>query len=189
MKILTINWSISDGSIAQIIHDIENGTKGKCEFIHCYQIGEKSSLNNYLVTSRYITRFYYGLSRVIGLKYGLGILPTLKLLNYIANKKPDMIHIHCPNMYTVNLYFLLNRLKRRGIPIVITNHAEFFYTGNCSYALDCTGYLNGCKKCNRVFDTCHRYYFNWTNLEWKLMKKAFTNFSQLKMVEIGRAHV
>ena len=175
LKILTVNWSEDEGSIAKLIRDIAAELSGKCVFFHCYQVGGRSEGNNYRVASWNLTRFYYLLARIIGIKYGLGIVPTLALIRHIKKIGPDIVHIHCPNFYSINLYLLFRFLKKEKYPVLITNHAEFFYTGNCAYAIECRKYMTGCQDCKRVFDTVHRYYINRTEYEWRKMKEAFSH--------------
>lgn len=186
LRVVTINWSVSDGSIAKLIRDIEKEEETKCEFYHCYQVGEANHGREYLVAGWNVTRFYYALARIVGLKYGVGTIPTRKMIRYMKRISPDLVHIHCPNFYNINIYMLLSYLKKSEIPVVITNHAEFFYTGNCAYAEECTGYMTGCGECKRIFDTHHRYWINRTKTEWKKMKAAFENFKYLKMVVVSQ---
>ncbi len=185
IKVLTLNCMVNEGSTSKIINDIANCTKDECEFFQCYQIGEKSSGNNYRVSSWNVTRFYFLLARIVGLKYGVGNYPTRKLLRYIDKINPDIVHIHCPNFYSINLYRLFSHLKKKQYKVVITNHAEFFYTGNCAYAKECEGYQTGCKKCNRVFDEKHKYLLNRTHAEWKKMKQAFWGADNFLMTVVS----
>lgn len=181
IKVLTINWSDKEGSIAKIIKDIKENLDEKCIFYHCYQVGDAPKGTDYRVASWNITRFYYLLARIVGLKYGVGTLPTVKTLKYIQKINPDLVHVHCPNFYNLNLYMLFAFLKRKQIPTLITNHAEFYYTGNCAHAVDCEGYLTGCHECKRVFDVTHKYLFNRTAYEWKKMKLAFNGTNRFAM--------
>lgn len=175
IKVLTINWSGSEGSTVKLIRDIEKYTADSFEYYHCYQVGKKSKDNNYLVAPWSVTKFYYAWARVVGLKYGVGILPTVRLVRYIEKVSPDIIHVHCPNFYNIHLYMLFRYLKKRKYPVIVTNHAEFFYTGNCAYAFECQGYIEGCKKCSRVFDSRHKFLLNRTHAEWKKMRQAFSD--------------
>lgn len=185
IKVVTINCMINEGSTSKIIKDVEKLTQNECEFYHCYQIGPKGDEKNYLVSPWNITRFYFVLSRLTGLKYGVGNIPTKFLLKYIDKIKPDIIHIHCPNFYSINLYRLFRHLKKKKYPVLITNHAEFFYTGNCAHADDCNGYLTGCHNCERVFDKKYKYIFNRTAYEWRKMKEAFTNAPNFMMTVVS----
>lgn len=186
LKILTINWTDSEGSIRKIISDLEGQTQDSCEYYHCYQVGKKGNDHNYLVAAWGITKFYYGLARICGLKYGVGTVPTLGLLCWIHKVNPDVVHVHCPNFYTINLYMLFNYLKQKKYPCIITNHAEFFYTGNCAHAFDCNAYLTGCKKCTKIFDYKHRFLLNRTHHEWKKMQDAFSDAKRFRMTAVSQ---
>lgn len=174
IKVLMVNWNMDSGSISSIMHNIEKCNMQDLDVRYCYQAGNPAVGKNYRVTGWNLAKCYYVFARITGIKYGLGTLPTLFLLRYVRKSNPDIVHIHCPNLYTINLYFLFDWLKKKDIPTIITNHAEFFYTGNCGHALDCTGYLTGCKRCTRVFDSYHRFLINRTSYEWKKMKKSFS---------------
>lgn len=184
-KILTVNCTSDNGSIPKIISDIEKENPG-FEYFHCYQIGEKSTdIHEYLVDSWNMTRIYYGLSRVSGIKYGLGGKPTSRLIRHIKKVDPDLIHIHCPNFYSISIYKLFHYLKESGIPVLITNHAEFFYTGNCAYSFECMGVTSGCHHCKRQFDSVHPYMINRTHYEWKKMREAFQGAANFMMTVVS----
>lgn len=184
-KILTINCTSDNGSIPKIISDIENENP-EYEYFHCYQIGKRSDdVHEYLVDSWNMTRIYYGLSRIVGIKYGLGNRPTTRLVHHIRKVCPDLVHVHCPNFYNINIYRLLHQLKEANIPILLTNHAEFYYTGNCAHSLDCKGFTTGCHHCRRQFDSVHPYIINRTHYEWKKMKEAFSGAKNFTMTVVS----
>lgn len=186
IRVLTINWTNIDGSTIKLINDIERYSTDDCIFYKVYQVGEKPrNEREYLVAPWKITKLYYGLSRIVGIKYGLGLLPTYGVLSYIRKVNPDVVHIHCPNFYNINLYKLFDFLKKKQINTVITNHAEFFYTGNCAYHIDCNGYLTGCLQCKRQFDSKHKYLLNRTHYEWTKMKKSFHRANRFIMTVVS----
>lgn len=188
MKILTINCVNKSGSTGKIICDIERVlSKSECSFIHCYESGAApESENEYKITkNRNEYLFNYIIARVTGKKYGSGSRTTRRLIKKIKETAPDIVHIHCPNTYSVNLYMLLDFLKRNDIRTVVTNHAEFFYTGNCAHANECMQFQTGCKKCTKVFDKKYPFLLNRTAYEWRKMKQAFEGFKHLKMVAVS----
>lgn len=186
MKVLFINCTYKEGSTGKIICDISKEAAIE-EYRFCYENGPKSDGKQlYLIANRFEQLFYYCWARMVGLKYSTGYLPTARLLAYLRKEKPDVVHIHCPNAYTVNIPWLLNFLKRKKIPTVITNHAEFFYTGNCPHAYDCTKYLTGCGHCDFVFDAKRKFLFDRTHREWVRMKNAFDGFDTVKMVCVSK---
>lgn len=54
MKILTVNCVYKEGSTGKIIDDIARCLQGRCEFISCYEYGEKMKSDNcYRIAGRY----------------------------------------------------------------------------------------------------------------------------------------
>lgn len=185
MKVLTINCIYEKFSTGTIIKDIAYELKDSVDFIFTYEIGPKSINGRYRIAGKYEFYLNYVLARLMGLKYGTGVFTTNKLCRYIACNKPDVVHIHCPNTNSVNLYKLIDFLKVNQIPTVITNHAEFFYTGNCAYAEECLGFTTGCGSCKKVFDASHPYLFDRTAFEWKKMKRSFEGFDKLILIAVS----
>ena len=72
---------------------------------------------------------------------------TARLINYIEDFKPDVIHIHELHAYFVNHVQLLHYLREKQIPLVWTFHCEYMYTGKCGFAYDCRRYMTGCGDC------------------------------------------
>lgn len=187
MKILTVNCVYEIYSTGKIIKNIADFLAGSdCEFFHCYEFGEKPTVSNaFRISGKYEYYFYYLWSRMIGLPYGTGYFSTMRLLGKIKKITPDIVHIHCPNANAVNIYWVLNYLKRKKIPTIITNHAEYFYTGNCAHAFECKGYVNGCKECKEYKRQTSSWHFDRTAYAWKRMKKTFNGFDRLVMVAVS----
>lgn len=187
MKILTINCYYEKYSTGKIIKDIESELISKgCQFVHCYECGEKSTEKNaYRLSGYWEYRVYYVLSHLSGAQYAGGILSNVRLKRILKKENPDIVHIHCPNAFSLNLYKLLDYLKKNKISTVITNHAEFFFTGNCAHADACNGYISGCKVCPDYKSATHSIIFNRTKSSWKKMKKSFENFEKIYMVAVS----
>lgn len=181
MKILTINCVHKVYSTGKLIEWIDEYTREKygVEYLHCYEVGEDAKQQDeYRTASPFWFKVNCKISELTGWLYGCGMIHTELLCNRIKKYNPDIVHVHCPNARTVNLYRLFSFLKKCGYPTVITNHAEFYYTGNCSYAETCIGYLTGCTKCENSK-------LRHTHSAWVKMKKAFENFGNLTMVAVS----
>lgn len=174
MRVLTINCYFPMYSTGKLIKSLEDELSQQgVDFFHCYEAGEKYSGNNAMRLSGFLEyRIYYHWARITGNRYGTGLFSTNRLLNKIKNWNPDVVHIHCPNASSINLYKLLKYLKKNAIPTVITHHAEFFYTGNCPHAYDCNAYLDGCRNCENFHQAIESCFFNRTAQAWKKMKAA-----------------
>ena len=86
-------------------------------------------------------------ARIAGLPYGHCAWATRRLIGQIHRIRPDVVHLQCLNGHFCNLYHLLAFLKEAQIPTVLTLHAEFPYTGGCSHAGTCSGFLQRCTGC------------------------------------------
>lgn len=62
-------------------------------------------------------------------------------------KQADVIHLHWVNQAFLSLNDL-ERIVNSGKPVVITMHDQWYYTGVCHYAGDCTEYQTECTKCH-----------------------------------------
>lgn len=182
MKILTLNWTYKYGSTGKLICDIEQELKN-CTFFHCYEYEVQGKPGNGLCLSgKIMSRVYNRTSKIKGLQYQNGVGPTRRVFKAINEFRPDIVHIHCPNGNTLNLYKILRYLKEHNVCTIITNHAEFFYTGNCAYAFECEGYLYGCNKCKNYKNATRSLLFDRANEAWTKMKEALSGFSNLYMV-------
>lgn len=188
MKILTLNWSYKVYSIGKIIKDIELSLDNRenVEFVHCYEFGERSDdCNTYRLSGNIEYKMYWILAHLTGLQYAAGVFSNIRLRRIIESEKPDIVHVHCPNAFSVNLYELFDFLKSRKIATVITNHAEFYFTGNCAHAEECKGYMEGCTRCERWKEASHSWLFNRTEQAWRLMEKSFEGFDRVQLVAVS----
>ncbi len=186
MKVMTINCVYQIGSTGKIIEVIAERLSDRCEFYFCYEKGCKPAADHcYRIAYKWEYLFYHILSRLSGLQYSTGYITTWRLCRYIRKVNPDIVHLHCPNSNTVNIPKLLSFLKKEKIPVAVTNHAEFYYTGNCAYAFDCLKFKMGCGNCRYVFDAHHPYLFDRTSYEWKRMKDALSDNPDLVMAAVS----
>lgn len=187
MKIMQINSFYNAGSTGKIVFDIH-----KCllsngqDSVVCYGRGSCTEEQNVYKTcselSAKINRTY---SRLTGLKYGGCFFSTHKLISIIKKEKPDIVHIHCINGYFVNIYRIISYLNNHNIKTVLTLHAEFMYTANCGYSLECDKWKTGCGNCPRLKQEIHSFFIDNTSLSWKKMKKAFDGFENLRVVSVS----
>lgn len=179
MKVLHINGVIHRGSTGSIIDSINNVLlKNDEKFGVAYGIG-KHEKDGFKFCYRYEQALYRRCSMITGYRYGFAPFSTQRLIRIIDKFNPSIIHIHSINGNCVNIYTLLEYIKRNKIPLVITNHAEFFYTANCTSTYGCRGYISGCQEChNKDWATDYALFPN-TAKSWLKMKNAFNGFSRI----------
>ena len=180
MKILQVNNCYKQGSTGKIVYDIHNQLIQRgVESVVCYGRGDSVVEENvYKICSNLYAKANSAFSRLTGVMYGGCLLSTLKLISIIKKEQPDVVHLHCINGYFVNIYRLVEWLKKSGIKIVLTLHAEFIHTANCGYALDCDKWKTGCGKCPRLKRDTKSWFFDGTAHSWNKMKKAFDGFNE-----------
>lgn len=187
MKVLQINCVYNNGSTGKIVNDIHNVLlENGIESVVCYGRGKKTNEPFVYKTSTELEAKFNNLkSRLGGLQYGGCIFSTHKLLNIIKKENPDIVHLHCINGFFVNIYKLIEFLKRNNIPTALTLHAEFIHTGNCGHAYECNKWKTGCGNCHNLRKSTYSYIFDRTAKSWRKMKSAFENFNNIEIVSVS----
>ena len=182
-KIFFINCA-DFGSTGKIIRDTATVLKTKgWQTVLCVpkQTQDNALFDKvYAVSMKYEQGLYYRLGKITGNKYGIAPISTSKIINAIKTEQPTLVHVHCANGCFVNLYKLFDYLKHSHIPTVVTNHAEFYYTGYCDHAYYCEKWKTGCDKCeqkNAMIDG--------TAIAWERMRKAFKGFENLVVTSVS----
>lgn len=187
MKVLQVNCVYDYGSTGHLVADLHHNLSSiGVQSIVCYGRGKRvHGRDLYKVSTELYSKFQNALSRFTGLMYGGCILSTEFLKRIIVRENPDIVHIQCINGYFVNIYSLINWLKRRSIRTIITLHAEFMYTANCSHALDCERWKKGCGDCPRLKRETHSFFFDRTHQSWSKMYDAFADFKECTIVSVS----
>lgn len=176
-KILSIN-SHASYSTGGIIKLLENGMKD--DFIFYRATPEESDPKNFLISGKYFSRqlgkVFSQLNGSDGFRYKK---ETKKLIKWIDEIKPDLIHIHNLHGYYINAEMLLNYINSKHIPVIYTMHDCWTFTGRCAVfdAVKCEKWKSGCGRCpykkqyplTRLFDSSKK--------QWLTKKELLTNHS------------
>ena len=188
MKILHINAS-DIGSTGKIVQDIsQQATIRGWESVSLFprrHRAQNPDIKEFSIAYPWEQGVYRRICAVYGLRYGCAPLSTSRALRIIRREKPDVVHLHSVNCYCVNIYRLLKCLRKKGIATVVTNHAEFFYTGNCPHAMDCEKWKTGCGNCPDVFMATDSRLFDRTHTAWQKMRKAFQNHPNIWITSVS----
>ncbi len=149
MKILLIDVNCKYSSTGKIVYDLYNrlnadGHEARIAYGRGDVIDE---LGIYKFGIDMETKKHALLARLTGKNGCYSPKSTARLIEYIKEFKPDIIHIHELHAYFVNITELLTFLKKEQIPIVWTFHCEYMYTGKCGFAYECENYKSGCGNC------------------------------------------
>ena len=153
MKVLQINNVYNTGSTGKMTADIHNELMNSgVESIVCYGRGKNVSERNvYKVCSEYGAKMNSGLAQITGIPYIAFPFSLRRILSIIKEEKPDIVHLQCINGFFVNIYSLINWLNKKNIKTILTLHAEFMFTANCSHSFECLSWKtqDSCNNCNR----------------------------------------
>ncbi len=187
MKILHVNNVYDYGSTGKLTAELHRRLMehGIDSVVYYGRQKRSTAPNTYKICSEWYAKANNLRSRITGLMYGGCYISTRHLIQAIMKEKPDVVHLQCLNGYFVNIYKLITFLKKHHIPTVLTLHAEFMYTANCGYALDCNRWQTGCGYCPRLRQATKSYFLDRTATSWKNMKQAFNGFSNLQLTSVS----
>lgn len=187
MKVVQINCTYDYGSTGKITRDLHSALKNEgMESVVLYGRRQKSTEKDVIKTcSEFEAKAFNVISRVTGRPYSGAPIGTRKLISELERIKPDLVHLQCINGYFVNIHKLLNVLKEKKIPVVLTLHAEFMYTGNCGHAIECEEWKSGCVRCPNIYKAIHSVCFDTAHRNWMDMKSAFDGFDNLHICAVS----
>lgn len=179
MKVLIANWIYNWGSTGYILRDLKNGLQDQGIEV-CVACGVSRDDDPSVFTfSNDKERALYGKLTRLGLSRLRGsTVASKKLIRFIEQEKPDLVHLHLLHCTTINLYHLLRYLGKNHIKTILTNHAELYYTGTCGYAFNCNKFLNSeCRNCDNPNEATESYLFASPHRHWKKMADSLKDFS------------
>lgn len=152
MKVLFINSVYRRGSTGRLIAELAQAVeKNAGEYKVAYGRGEKLKDENcYYIGGKLGVRIHAFLSRLTDKSGFYSRRATKKLIRFIRDYQPDIIHLHNLHGYYLNVEILFKYLKEefKG-KVVWTLHDCWAFTGHCvhyTYA-KCDKWKNLCYKC------------------------------------------
>ena len=172
-RVLFIDVNCKGSSTGKIVYDLYCGIKsdGRKASV-CYGRGDFIQEDGiYKFGLDWETRIHAGMARITGYNGNFSFLSTRRLIDYIDQFKPDIIHIHELHAYFVNIKQLLTYIKERKIPLIWTFHCEYMYTGKCGYAHSCTKYQEECGNCPLLREYPKSLFFDKTKQMLRMKKE------------------
>lgn len=176
-RILLIDVNCKGSSTGNIVYDLYQGIKANGRTVSvCYGRGPLIEEDNiYKFGLDWETKMHAGLARLTGYNGCFSPFSTRRLINYIDEYKPDIIHIHELHAYFVNIKPLIEYIKKKHIPVVWTFHCEYMYTGKCGHAYDCEKYKTECCKCKAVKEYPKSLLFDKTKQMYQSKKRLLND--------------
>lgn len=171
MKVLQINATYGSGSTGEIVFGIaQAASKYQIEMYFASAIRPNITVNdhNFVIGNVVDHKLHALRSRIFGMQGTGSYLATKKLLKWIDDIKPDIIHLHNIHNNYINTKLLFEYIISKRIPTVITLHDCWFFTGKCCHFLydNCSKWVTGCGNCPRQRKEIPSYFFDKSAIEF-----------------------
>ena len=150
MKVLQINAVYGFKSTGVIVKDIGNTlihNGGEAYF--AYQTTNEFVENGCLIGGKLGWKWHALYARISGKQAYASKLATKKFLKWVDKIQPDIVHFHNLHSNYIHLNTLCDYLAKKNIPVVITMHDCWYFTGKCSHyaAVKCDKWQTTCGNC------------------------------------------
>ncbi len=184
-KIAQINSVCGKGStgiIAMHLNEIAqlNGFDSKVFFGY----GQSPCASSVRLSSKLYVKLNILKTRLFGKHAFYSKLATKKLVRLLKEYKPDLIHIHQIHGHYLNIPILFDFLTEYNVPIVITMHDCWMFTGHCVHfeTCGCDKWKTGCHDCPQLKTYPVSYFFDRSKESWNDKKKYFNMTNKLHLV-------
>ncbi len=187
-KVLQINAVYGFGSTGTIVRDIdylahENGFDSHV----AYSIAKEEPISGYKIGSFWDKKLHAILSRISGKEGYFSVKSTRKLIDYINQLQPDVIHMHNLHSNYINITLLFTYLSTCNKKIIITQHDCWLYTGGCFHYsfVGCNKWQDHCENCVKRFCDTPAYLYDDCERIFEDRKKLLLAIPDLTIVNVS----
>jgi len=188
MKILIVNVNAHTGSTGKISYGLyryltRHGHEVK---LCCRGVVEPSIDDRNIIAITNKLELYYSsfMSKLTGYEGIHNYFSTKKLLNIIRTFNPDVVQLfNLPGHY-VNIFSLLEYLKRHNIKTVYSMMDDYAFAGKCTFVYDCNKFLTECGHCPYYKDYPFSYFFDFSKSIFKRKKRIYQGFNSLTITGV-----
>jgi len=189
MKILQINTVYKEKSTGRICFEVNKALEkqGHNGFI-AYGKGKHRDKNAYRIESDIEYYFHNVMARITGLQGYFSFFATKRLIKYIKNISPDIIHLQNLHANYLHLPQLFKFLKKSGIPVILTLHDCWAFTGKCPHYTDrqCFKWKTGCFNCPAKHMYPQSLFFDRTKKLYADKKRWLTGIKDLSVIGVSK---
>ena len=190
MKILQINSVCDRGSTGRTTRELaEVLLKEGHECYVAYGQGTSTYPFSFKIGSKLENHFHnLFFTRILGL-HGYGThWGTLKLVKWIEQNRPDIIHLRNLHANYLNFPMLFRSIIKNQIPVVFTLHDCFNFTGKCSHytAQRCYKWQNECHHCPLIHTTAPSWFFDNSRKIFREKKGYYSQISNMTVVAVSQ---
>lgn len=183
MRILQINTVYKTGSTGKMVYNLHTMLlKDGHLSVVCYGRGKAADESTYKLNTEAGFRLHALITRITGITGVSSNYATNKLIRYIKKFNPDIVHLHNLHGYYINIYRIMNVLKKLNIKTIWTFHDDFMITGRCAGYYLCDKWSSGCGNCRYLNQYPASWFLDFSSCQYKYKKSAFHDFSNLIIV-------
>lgn len=190
MKVLQVETIYGAGGISQIVLSLMDTLKKEgheCRFAFGrtrFPVPEERLDETFLMESGREVMFHGIMSRLFDRSGFYSTGATKRLIKYIDEYKPDIIHLHSLLGYYINVKVLFNYLSKAKIPVVWTHHDCWAFTGRCIHFINagCEKWKEGCHHCPELHSYPESIFIDNSKRNYKEKKQLFTSVENMTMV-------
>lgn len=169
MRVLQINAVYGSKSTGIIVKDIDCIlTENEHESFVAFRDSYEKISNGYKIGNPLAWKMHALYTRITGKQSYASAISTIRFLNRIQKCKIDLIHLHNIHSNFLNFPLLLKYAERKKIPIVMTLHDSWFFTGKCYHFLDCD-----CEKWKIQCTNCPKRFWDIPSIFCDSSRKVF----------------
>lgn len=190
MRVLQINTFYLFGSTGRIVRDLkvlaeENGIESFAAYGPEIDNGDKGTLRLQSIQRRKINILR---TRLFDHHGFYNEIETEKLIRWMDELKPDVIHLHNIHNHYVHVGRLFDYIKKQNLPVVWTLHDCWPFTGHCAHFdfVKCEKWKMGCHHCPSLKEYPPTWFFDRTHKNYEEKRSAFSGVEQLILATPSR---
>ncbi len=187
MKVIQINCVYNYGSTGRLVKSLHEQllADGHESLVLYGRNGQPTESDVYKISSEIGAKIHSAFARLFGGEFAFSSHSTRRAIRFIKKEKPDAVHLHCLNGNFINVYKLINFLKKQNIKTVLTLHAEIMHTAGCEHAVLCDKWKTECHSCPKRAGKLSRLWRDDARRAYRKMKAAMDGFLTLTVVGVS----
>lgn len=185
-RILQINANYGFGSTGLIMKDIDEliSRQPDLESFVAFQRSNAKKESGIKIGNSVDWKLHALFSRILGRQGFYSGNTTKRFTSTIDKIRPDIVHLHNLHSNYVNIEILLNYLAKKDIPVIITMHDCWWFTGKCFHYIDvnCNKFKIGCGGCPKRKAPPASLFFDRSGNVYQHKKSALLAIPRLTMV-------
>ena len=127
------------------------------------------------------------LGRLTGLQGFYSWIGTMRLLRFADRFKPDLIHVNNLHGNYICFPMLVKYIVKNRIPVVVTMHDCWYYTGNCAHyvSIGCDKWKSGCGNCPNIHLYPNSLLFDTSRMIYRKKCKSYKAISNIRFVAVS----